>query len=70
MTPLTFVRDTDGKAKEVMEVIHSCRNFEAVQAWGVERALHDGFDVDTLVEDDPLGWGSYGLEEQSTGASA
>lgn len=53
-----------------MEVIHSCRNFEAVQAWGVERALHDGFDVDTLVEDDPLGWGSYGLEEQSTGASA
>jgi hypothetical protein len=44
-----------------MEVAHSCRNFEAVQEWGMDRVLLNDFDFDAVVEDDPLGWGTYGL---------
>jgi hypothetical protein len=62
ITPLTWRHDSNGRAKEIMEVVHSCKNFEAVQEWGMDRVLLNDFDFDAVVEDDPLGWGTYGLD--------
>ncbi|KEQ93036.1 hypothetical protein AUEXF2481DRAFT_346840 [Aureobasidium subglaciale EXF-2481] len=60
LTPLTWRRDLeDGVAKEVMEVVHTCRDFDAVIEWGRDRQLQKAFNFTKMVESDPLGWNTY-----------
>ncbi|KAF2171774.1 hypothetical protein M409DRAFT_18008 [Zasmidium cellare ATCC 36951] len=62
ITPLVWGRRSlDERAKEVMEVEHSCRNFEAVKRWAADRQLRTNFDFTAIVEDDPLQWGAWTL---------
>ncbi|SMQ51039.1 unnamed protein product [Zymoseptoria tritici ST99CH_3D1] len=62
ITPLVWARQRhDGKVKEVMEVVHSCRNFDLVRQWGLQRQLKTDFDRDRVVTSDPLGWGSTSI---------
>ncbi|KAI5865342.1 hypothetical protein GGS23DRAFT_618392 [Durotheca rogersii] len=57
---LTFARQTpNGRAKAVAEVLHGCRDFEAIQRWALQRQIPAEVDFDVHVKDDPLGWGSY-----------
>lgn len=63
ITPLSFTRDRrDGKAKEVAEVIHSCRDFERIKLWALDHQMQMDMDLDTVVNDDPLGWGNYTID--------
>lgn len=39
------------EAKEVAQVVHTCRDFEAVRQWGKENAVVN-FDTKTYVADD------------------
>ncbi|KAK4198252.1 hypothetical protein QBC40DRAFT_331805 [Triangularia verruculosa] len=58
--PITFSRKTlQDKMQGVAEVIHTCRNFPAVQKWAWDRRVRNEIDKTTVVQDDPLGWGSY-----------
>ncbi|KAK0127739.1 hypothetical protein ONS96_007253 [Cadophora gregata f. sp. sojae] len=60
VAPLTFARRSmDEKPKAVAEVLHGCRDFSAVQRWALQRQISLEVDFDTVVTDDPLGWGSY-----------
>ncbi|KAF9882666.1 hypothetical protein FE257_005660 [Aspergillus nanangensis] len=62
ITPLTWTRDGhDGSAKEVAEVIHTCRDFEAIRDWAKARQMVIPFDKHAVVEGDPLGWGGYAM---------
>ena len=48
--PWTWV-EADQESKEVAEVVHTCRNFEAIRGWAKEnQAKH--FDRHTYVHDD------------------
>lgn len=51
----------DGKVKEVMEVMHSCRNFDRVRQWGLDHQLMIPFDFDQVIDNDPLTWGSTSI---------
>ncbi|KAK0726613.1 hypothetical protein B0T21DRAFT_413937 [Apiosordaria backusii] len=60
VTPLTFSRKTlQDPMQGVAEVIHTCRNFPQIQKWAWDRRVTSVIDKDTVVQDDPLGWGSY-----------
>ncbi|KAL4888916.1 hypothetical protein BDV59DRAFT_205756 [Aspergillus ambiguus] len=60
ITPLTWTRDAkEGLAKEVAEVVHTCRDFNAIREWALARQLQVHFDPHVVVTDDPLGWGGY-----------
>jgi len=45
--------------KVVAEVVHTCRKFTNIQQWAWDKRLTGELDKETLVTDDPLGWGSY-----------
>ncbi|CEJ81371.1 hypothetical protein VHEMI01501 [[Torrubiella] hemipterigena] len=63
VTPLTFTRDSrDGVAREVAEVIHQCRDFDAIRDWAATRAMPGMWDTTKVVTDDPLGWGDYHVD--------
>lgn len=63
VTPLTWIRDpVDGRAKEVAEVIHTCRDWDRLQEWALEHKVWHKWDAYELVTDDPLGWGGYSLD--------
>lgn len=62
ITPLTFTRARDGTAKEVAEVIHQCRDFDAIQEWAKARKMRVTFNRTKIVTDDPLGWGDYHVD--------
>ena len=52
VTPLPWAWDAAaGEAKEVAEVQHTCRDFDAIRAWAKENRLTK-FDRKTFVEDD------------------
>ncbi|KAI1128591.1 hypothetical protein F5Y10DRAFT_240115 [Nemania abortiva] len=60
ITPTTFARTSPrARMKVVAEVVHTCRNFANIQQWAWNRRLSTELDRDTLVTDDPLGWGTY-----------
>ncbi|KAI9788582.1 MAG: hypothetical protein M1816_006831 [Peltula sp. TS41687] len=60
ITPTTFARTSPHSSmKIVAEVVHTCRNFAKIQQWAWNRRLTAELDKDTLVTDDPLGWGTY-----------
>ncbi|KAI0439381.1 hypothetical protein F4803DRAFT_531546 [Xylaria telfairii] len=60
VTPTTFARKSpQSSMKVVAEVVHTCRSFTNIQQWAWNRRLKAELDKDTLVTDDPLGWGTY-----------
>ncbi|KAI1121061.1 hypothetical protein F5Y10DRAFT_257089 [Nemania abortiva] len=60
VTPTTFARTSPGRSmKVVAEVVHTCRRFSKVQQWAWNRRIEEPIDKDTVVTDDPLGWGTY-----------
>ena len=62
VAPSTWARDpVDGIAREVMGGgMHSCRAFEVVRQWALARPLvGNHLDVETVVKNDPLGWGEF-----------
>ncbi|KAJ8129036.1 hypothetical protein O1611_g4595 [Lasiodiplodia mahajangana] len=60
VTPTTFARTSlESSMKVVAEVVHTCRSFSKVQQWAWNRRIEEPIDKDTIVTDDPLGWGTY-----------
>lgn len=60
VTPTTFARmSLNTPTKVVAEVVHTCRSFSKIQQWAWNRRLMHKVDKDTVVKDDPLGWGTY-----------
>lgn len=66
ITPMVLARDPVSMgAKWVMAARHTCRNFDQIHQWARERTMTEPFDYDTIVRDDPLGWGErvlYGYQ--------
>ncbi|KAL1859592.1 hypothetical protein VTK73DRAFT_7565 [Phialemonium thermophilum] len=59
ITPITFVwSDERQRALEEARMIHTCADFEAIHAWGVDHRMKVPFDFYAKVADDPLGWGA------------
>jgi hypothetical protein len=60
ITPTTFARTSlRSSMKVVAEVVYTCRSFAKIKQWAWNRRLTHELDKDTLVTDDPLGWGTY-----------
>lgn len=63
ITPLTWTRDpVDGRAKEVAQVIHTCRNWNQIRHWAVDHQMILTLKPYEIVTDDPLGWGGYEVD--------
>ena len=45
--------------KVVAEVVHTCRSFSKIQQWAWDKRIERAIDKETIVTDDPLGWGTY-----------
>jgi hypothetical protein len=60
ITPITFARTSlDSRMKVVAEVVHTCRDFAKIQQWAWNRRIKTELDHDTVVTNDPLGWGTF-----------
>lgn len=46
--------DRDGKAEQLGSVPHTCRNFEAIREWALERRMDVPFDATKDLRADPL----------------
>ncbi|KAF2763255.1 hypothetical protein EJ05DRAFT_496085 [Pseudovirgaria hyperparasitica] len=60
ITPTTFARQSlKDSMKVVAEVVHTCRKFSNIQQWAWNRRIKSAIDKETVVTNDPLGWGTY-----------
>lgn len=60
VTPITWIRSRkDGIARGQINMLHTCRNYEKIHQWALQHQTVVDWDPKTVVNNDPLGWGSY-----------